>query len=325
MSSVNLHDANVALDFLFSHKREFIRDFLQGHGLPRSGTKSELRQRVEEGLEYGTISPASVIRYLDAIEGWGNQHIYLYHSSASAEWITENAVLRKLRAAEVEHLLNQHQALILPDEPTPAAIWWSPQKLQLLYVEKREWLERVPEQDREESSDVVMQAFRRQTRRGLIGLDWDLSTGHAALMIQRLPHGTNYEAIRLRYEAKLGEIISMEAFERLGLGDAISRIEVSGEVRRRQIKFETDSGSSANLVSSGTSEDAFDDPDLQEAGESLRAHGVGALGNYYWLPEGPLLKELHTTLHARDGRIAIYRECYEEEVRHVLSRVRHYR
>ncbi|MCW5891422.1 MAG: SAP domain-containing protein [bacterium] len=71
-------DVDQALELLFAHKLEFIREFLRDRELPVSGSKEELRERLRQAVVGDYVSVGEVLLYLDQIEGWGDQHLYLY-------------------------------------------------------------------------------------------------------------------------------------------------------------------------------------------------------------------------------------------------------
>ena len=69
------------LDAILSHKKEHIETFLRNKNLPHSYTKQILHSKLNEGLKEGKFSDMDLIDLLDALEEYGNQHIYLYNCS----------------------------------------------------------------------------------------------------------------------------------------------------------------------------------------------------------------------------------------------------
>jgi hypothetical protein len=64
------------LDLLLAHKKKFTADFLKEKDLQFSGTRTELRDRIEDYVTKDKIKPSQLISLLDEIEGWGEQHVY---------------------------------------------------------------------------------------------------------------------------------------------------------------------------------------------------------------------------------------------------------
>jgi len=319
-------EVELVLNYLLSHRMAFIQEFLRTRGLPFSGTKEKLRRRLEGYLSDGRLDATDLVRLLNEIEGWGNQHIYMYKATDRLiePWLEEDSARQRLVNLGLADLFNRQRPLVLPEETTLSSIEWAPERVRFVWIEKRQWEERVSEEDIEEEG-MVWRAYRINVSRGLIAFDWDLVSGHAMLMIQRLPKGTKYHHIRDRFEKELEPIVCLSQFERMRVSRAIQHIEASGEVRRRQLAYQTRQGGKATLTSAGQLRDTFADPDLERAGQALKGETVGLLGNFYWLPvQGKLGRELHSKLYASDQRVGIFGEHQERDVRYVLSRIRYY-
>jgi len=319
-------DVERVLDYLLSHKMAFAQELLRARGLPFSGSKARLRQRMQGYLDQGDVQTTDLVQLLNHIEGWGNQHIYLYKGPDPQirGWVDEDVVKAQLAALGLGDLLNRQRPLVLPEEPTLSSIEWTPERVRFVWIEKRAWEERIPDEDIIEG-DKVWRAYRINVARGLVAFDWDLVSGYAMLMIQRLPRGTRYHQIRDRFEDALQPIVGLRQFERVRISGAIQRIEMSDEVRRRQLAYRASRGGKVAFTSASSSRDTFADPDLERAGQIFRGKAAGVLGNFYWLPVKDRLRgELHAKLYARDHRVGIFGEHEELGVRYVLSRIRHY-
>src|SRR4051812_11586340 len=79
------------LDILFKHRSAAIREFLRDRDQPHSGPKRILRERVESSLATRAIKGEDLVDLLDRVEGWGNQHIYLFKATEAAieKWNSE--------------------------------------------------------------------------------------------------------------------------------------------------------------------------------------------------------------------------------------------
>jgi hypothetical protein len=319
-------EVELVLNYLLSHKKAFTQDFLrEDRGLPFSGTKEKLRERLKGYLGDGQLDAADLVWLLNRIEGWGNQHIYLYQASDRLiePWLEEDSVRKRLADLGLDDLFNRQRPLVLPEETTLSSIEWTPERVRFVWVEKRQWEERVSEEDIKEEG-MVWRAYRINISRGLIAFDWDLVSGYAMLMIQRLPRGTKYYLIRDRFEKELEPMVGLSQFEQVRVSRAIQRIQAleEKEVRRRQLAYQTQRGGKVTFTSAGRSRGTSADPDLKRAGQALNST-AGLLGNFYWIPvEGKPGREVHSKLYASDQRVGIFGEHQERDVRYVLSRIR---
>lgn len=314
------------VEFVFDHRKEAIRVFLKARGLDAAGTKEELRDVVAAGLKSGTVTAEDLIALLDTIEGWGNQHLYLYQSSAASTklWKREAEVKKILANAELSSLFNSRRPLVLPSAPTLSAINWSAKRVRFIWVEKREWDLRREDKDRPVNSQgISFRAYEGQLARGITTFDWNLVSREAALLIQQLPSGDNYDGVRKEYESQLAGVLDFSSFKQRRIRSAIRKIEKSKEALNRKIELETSRGGSASFTSKGKRIDAYTDPDIKKSREALGGQTTSKNGNFYFLPKPTFLtRMIHVKLYSKDQRVGIFGECLEGEVQYVLSRIR---
>ena len=67
------------IDFLLALRKSHIQDFLKQVERPSSGTKQDLRERLQEALDGGTLTYEQLVDSLDSVAPWGKQHVFLYH------------------------------------------------------------------------------------------------------------------------------------------------------------------------------------------------------------------------------------------------------
>lgn len=319
-------DTELLLDCAFTHKAAWIREFLSDAGLAKSGTRDDLRERLRGYIDGSIARCRGLTEFLNRISGWGNQHLYLYNAPPSMlpEWRTKDFVLSTLRRNGAVSLLNKSRPLVLPDEPTLASVSWTPHNIRFVWNEKRVWYERREDED-EEEGEMIKRAWERKTGRGTLAFDWDLTTGAAMVMIQRLPSGTRYTIVRDRIAESVHPFVDLRMFELVRVSQAIKPLLESGEVRERKTNWETKSGGKAGFSSVGKHFSVKDDDTLKrmhdQGGDDLR----GSMGVMYWIPNGSDLEsELSTVIDRKDQRLAIRGERREKEVRHVVGCVRRY-
>lgn len=318
-------EIDLLINHVVFHPLRLLKGFLQEHQLPTSGIKESIHKRITEAVADGKVAVTELIELLNDLEGWGNQHIYLYRSNRAAQaWDSEQKVQAILKKNNLLHLFNRRNPVVLPAKAHISSIRHTAEQVRIQWIEKREWRERTPEYDKREGRRF-WQAYLEHTARGITTFDWDLLSGHAALMIRRLPTGSDYDEVCKRFEKELEPLVGISGFQKLKLTQSIRKIEESKEVRRRQYRHETIRGGVASFTSRSRSRDAFEDPDLARARDALGKQTLPLHGNYYWLPvSGRLDREVHVKVYAKDERVGIFGACTEEEVRYLLSRVRYY-
>ncbi len=323
-------EINLVLDYLLDHRMQFTKDFLRNRDLPFSGTKAKLRERLTAYLSAGKVDYGELVSLLNAIEGWGNQHVYFYHGNNHllSFWQNLDTARNYLISIDPElvNILNRPIPLVLPDETTLSSIEWTPTRLRLVWIERREWNERVEEEDIRKG-DMLWQAYRVKTSRGLVAFDWHFLTNDAMLMIHTLPSGSHYRRIRATFEDKLNVLVHLDQFDPLRVAECVHRIKRSDEVRRRHLEFRTVHSGTVKLTSSDTSHDTLEDPVLERTHGALESETAGLVGHLYWKRGDGLSEEVNCKIYGaddQDQRVSITGEHREQDVRYVLSRIRYY-
>lgn len=311
------------LDLLLSHKSEFLREYLSQYGVPRSGAKADLRSRLQQGLDDGTWQTTDLLRLLEAIEGWGNQHVYLYQAPAalSAAWMDEPTVRAILARHGLEPLLNAPRLVLTPPEMTLASVAWTPHRLRVTWVQGQQCEDRLPERDVHQGP-IELRAYRLSTSRRLYAFDWDLLSGNSLLMIPRMPVSRDYQKTRKLLKHQLELLIDLDQFTPVRVSRAIRRIEQSGEARCRQVSYQTARGGRLALTSSTRTQDVSIDPDMERLDALVATQTTGLLGDFFWATTaGSSEREVHTKIYGVDQRVAFLGETTEGELRYVLSRI----
>jgi hypothetical protein len=304
---------------------DWTRTFLKERQLRFSGDTPKLRARMLGYVASGTITTDDLISLLDEVEGWGNQHVYLYTVAEPLlrDLAVESNVRDALRRRRCARLFNQPLPLVLPDVPTLSLVQWTSARLRFVWVEKRLWRDPVPTENRVEG-DLEFDAFRRKESRGIVAFDVDLVTGHAQLLIQRLPRGNRYAEQKKRFENELGYFIDISHLQEFRISPGIRKMDESKEIRKRSTELQTAQGSRIILTSKSRRDDAYRDPTLRKARQAVGSNAAGRLGNFYCPTSNGAADEIHVKLYAQDQRIGIFGECSQAEVMYVLSSVRTY-
>ncbi|HEV8066783.1 MAG TPA: hypothetical protein VGP76_03535 [Planctomycetaceae bacterium] len=317
-------EAHIAflLDVLFDHKMVWVQQLLKSKGLSAAGTKPDLRSRIKACLDNDLLATADLIDLLDTIEGWGDQHIYLYKASNSliASLAGEANLKATLRKLHLLRLFNGRTPVVLPDEPALSAIQWSADRVRFVWVEKRIYRDPRDDQSYVEGS-IEYDAYEVKQSRGIVSFSCDLVSGLAELLIQRLPSGNNYRSEQQKYFKELSDICDVLQLTPHKISGAIKKIDQLKGVRKRSSQLMTARGAQVTYTSRSRKDDVYKDPSIRKARKALGASVAGRLGNFYW----PILgRDIHIKLYAKDQRIGIFGECTAAEVENVLSQIRGY-
>lgn len=329
------------VDYVLSLRADRVRGLLARHNIPTSGPKRILRERLLTGIASEGINPDDIASYLDEVEPWGSQHVYLYDVSdeVSKDWLDGERVLAELAEAGVAELVTEPLTLTLPDELTLAAIDLGPELIEIRAVDARRYTERLPSFDREAEVDglaVEFRAYAQRLSRGLVTLRWDLAESQASLHISKAHRGYEYEQAEADFARLVADWLPFEAsFQRLDLRKAIKKLakrERDGTTpltRSARVGLQSAGGREIDISSANVHTSAAGEKPIDEAVEAIANVSRGRLGNLYWLSQNdcsvsgnPLEEELHTMILAIDSRIHFMTPSSSEAVAYVLRSVR---
>ena len=336
-ASFSENEQSLIVTDLLALRKNQISDFLASVGLPKSGTKEVLRERIEKALRGGSVTIPQIVEYLDSVVPWGKQHVYLYKGPASsiASWRKEEWVADLLEQHRLGKYLNASLPLVLPDKMKVSSIFHDPNRLRITAVKRRDWWERNPDYDdtgkTEEGEDVELRAFVHRVTRSLVAFEWDLVANNAFLQISQLPRGFDYDEVADEFFKLIEGWLDRSLFSLLDLRPPITKLHAleesgDGETRSHGINYRTLQGRHFEGKSASPTDPLLGEAAIDAALRAVRKSGVGHLGNFYWTPTNgaatALDSEVHVIVVGFRNRVNFPTPNNEETVRYVLSRIR---
>jgi len=335
-----VEEQEALIDFVLALRKSHIKKFLDQHELQKSGTKPDLRERIKAAIEEGQITIEKIVEFLDSVVPWGKQHVIIYkgpHDDLQT-WKKPDHVLDLLRQHRLGKLFNATQPLILPEKLTLSSVTHSNGKLRVTAIQKREYAERTPERDEERKTDdgkkVTLMAHVLHLTRTLVAFEWDINANVAMLQITQLQRDGDYEKVAEEFFQLIGGWLNIKQFTQVDMKRIISKLdelESSGhaETRSHKINFRSLQGRGMSVESPSRRDSVRGEAHIDRAMDDARKHGIGHLGNFYWLPKiqpgpcpNPLKEDAHVIIVGAKSRINFPKPYSEEVVRYVLHRVR---
>ena len=328
------------IDFVLALKKSYIQDFLRRVELPRSGTKPDLRERLQEALAEGRLTYEQLVDFLDSVVPWGKQHVFLYKGPHGDQqsWKDPDYVHRHLKGHRLGKYFNARLPLILPDRLTLSSITHSDGRLRVTAIQKRDYTERAPEHDDEkeieDGTTVVLRAYMEHLSRTLVAFEWDLTANIAMLQITQLQRATFYEEVAKEFFALVAGWLDIGRFGPVDVRNAIKtlyHLEKSSdpETRSHGIDYRTLRGNRLSAKSPSPRDSVISEDVIDNAMTSVAKKGVGHLGNFYWLAgangnpvPNPLKDDVHVIIVGDKSRVNFPTPNNEDVVRYVLHRVR---
>jgi hypothetical protein len=312
----------------------FIKELLQEKSLPIGATEKEFRANMREALDSGKLAEEEIEEWLDRVEGWGDQHAYVYIVPLSARELTQfrdlSRVEQLLKKVGKSRLLNRSDAALLPDSRELTLIQHTQLGIRWVWHESLPWKQRLKEKDFEEYDDelevdVHYEAHMHKWGRGVTSFAWRFDLGLAAAFIPRR-ESADYETQRDLTIQTVKEVIhSVSLWPLLSISSAIFALDEKASkehpkdpskrvLRSRATDFRTQGGS---VVLTSTREDLAlqDNIPLQTVRKAVsRKLGfTGGKGDFY-IRTGRAEEELHAVLYGPQNRVAFPRQMSEETV-----------
>lgn len=328
MQTIN-EDIIKLIDLILSHKMDYIQIFLKSNGLTFSVRKKiELKDKLIKYVVTNKITKPQLISLLNEIDGFGNQHIYLFNiSNPQLQKLKDkNYVKSILKKHGLTEVYNNYKPLLLPENPEVISVTHDDESLKIRWVTGKEGFEPIDKRRERNSDNKEILIVRCLINKLRIVTRFQVSfiNGNSELFIHQMPSGSNYDRERKQYLKQLDGWFNFGILDHLKVYSAISKIEDSGEVRTREVGIRTLHGSRVDIASPSKKEGILDDPDVSRVRKNIQT-GFGNKGNFYWLPKeskGALSEEIRTRVYA--NRIAVFGERREKDINYVLGRIRHF-
>jgi len=167
--------------------------------------KEEIAENLEAAIRLGAVTWNDLEQWLQEVEGWGRQHVYLYRCSVSLKddpiWASIETLRERLAEVGLDEHWQSHQAPEFPAELVPANVILDQGRFELVWRQRRErWMR---DADGDKDNEVIegftyeFRAFRQELSRAVMRFVLFPTRYRAALFVQLPLGGSHEEACRL--------------------------------------------------------------------------------------------------------------------------------
>jgi len=334
----------LAAGIIRAQGNRFIKELMRANEITLGTTKDDFERNVTAAIEAGHLRLADVEAWLSDVEGWGNQHVYLY---ALTSTVTKDLTAPKLRQATIaggyEAKWNAKTVLAFPDEPELTSISYAGNTLRLIWQEASPGWTPTPQKNyqKEEGLDTYeYRAWRMVERRAITRFEAHKDLGLAALFIADPIQGEEHKQAIAQAKHVIGQLVNLPVLEANQLDISV----VSRNMDQRNVPSNANpkpgiKTQKARLLSGGSyvefaanskdrgyaEENAIRDVRAAIKGAQLPAF-QGATGVFVFQPQpGGLGRPLRVQLYGADDRIRLWAQMDADEVWEILSQVSGYR
>lgn len=294
----------------------FIKELLRHNGVKIGNTKNDFAKNIAEAIDAEVLTQAKIEAWLDEIEGWGNQHIYLFVAPqievAALDGILTNSIYAPLVGAA--------QSYNFPSDLELSNILLDGNSLSLIWHLGKEGWDRAKAKDflqEEGLEEYRYEAYRRRIDRSVVRFEWRFADPHCAILVHRNKDIDHDVAIAVVWSALQALTIAAAPCARLTLTQAVKS--ASKEKGTKSARLGADGGF-VDLVS--TLEDGGIDKvaavrhtrNAINDDEFTRAQGIFALGE-----TEKLAQPISVQVYGSEGRIRLWAQCKRDDVHAVIA------
>jgi hypothetical protein len=221
---------------------QFIRELLRekkraGANVLIGIRKDEVLEHLAEAIRAGHISLSDLIEWLNDVEGWGKQHVYLYRATAqlltSRIWRAPvpHTLLAHARAKGLTIPNEERRVFGFPDSFTLGRLHYDGQTLEMVWRKGVKQWRRDAERDQErtiEGDQYKFIAWRHTPERSVLRFILRPKEGVAALFVQ-VPLGDEHEQARKAAFVTLERLFQTSRLNPIPMSECIKALDAAGQ------------------------------------------------------------------------------------------------
>lgn len=324
----------------------FIKELMRSKRIPLGTNKDDFERNLMAAIEAGDLRLADVDSWLGSVEGWGNQHVYLYGlTSTMARGLTEAKLRDAAKSAGLGHLWNASTLLSFPDEPELTSISFADGSLRLIWQEASPGWTRVPKKDippREEGLDTyAYRAYRKVERRAVTRFEAHKGMGLAALFIPDPIEGEEHKNAVDKAKSVIRLLMDLSTLEKNQLDISLvsrnmdqrnlpSNVSPNPSIKTHKARL-LSGGSYVEFAANSTDRGYAEENAIRDVRKSIKQPQLpnfqGATGVFMYQPgsaSGAVKRQLRVQLYGSDDRIRFWAQMHSAEVWSILQDISTY-
>ncbi len=316
----------------------FIKELLRKNGITIGRTKADFEANLLAAVDDGHLRLADVEAWLADVEGWGNQHAYLWKFPSSVLpdeiFTSEEALRRRLAPGKLAHLLGAPTTLAFPDELELTGIERSEGSIRIVWHKALEgWTpateKDIPQREEEDGEVYKYRAYRQRRDRSVMRLELRRDPRLAAAFLQIPWDRTAHRGALDEMAEAVRPLVDLDRLQRVGLSDAIKKLEKAvlegKESRAKRLTPEetrmSDSLAAVAFSSLSKGHGYIESLPIRHARKALDDTRVAAtMGLFSW-NRGNNVPAARFGLFSLEGRVHLHAQMRAEEVWELLDLV----
>jgi hypothetical protein len=324
----------------------FIKELLRTKKIRIGANKDDFERNLTAAIESGALRLNDVADWLQAVEGWGDHHAYLYNISPQLQNdLTRLKIRNRVRDnAALEQVWGKSTLLAFPDEPCLTSISFADPVLRLVWQESSPGWTPVKEKNYtvEEGLDTFeYRAWRKIEQRAITRFEAHLDKRLAGLFIADPIQGTEHDQAVAEAKRVIGLLMDLAELERgqvdisvvsrnLDQRNVPSNVIPNPEVKAQKSRL-TSGGSYVEFAANSSDKAYWEEPAVQNVRSSVRTAQLGTFqgtGGVFIFQARPgsagLTRPLRVQLYGKGDRVRLWAQMNAAEVWTILTKLSTY-
>lgn len=335
----------LAAGIIRTQGNRFIKELLRSLDIRIGEKKDDFERNLNDAIDRGVLRLEHFDAWLEQVEGWGNQHVYLYRLAPSlSSRLNERTLREQVDRAGLAHLWNAPRILEFPEQPTLTSISFADDTLRMVWQEISAAWTRVADKDfqRQEGLDTIeYRAWRFVEHRAITRFEAHVDLGLAGLFVAAPIEGEEHRQAIVQVREVLAELIDIEELDtnQLDISDVSRNLDQRNVPDNRRPtpnvkaqKSRLTSGASYVEFAANSAKNAYwEENAIRDVRRSVRDQQldsfVGTGGIFVFQPGaggGHITRELRVQLHGQGDRIRLWAQMEADEVWAILSELSTY-
>lgn len=297
----------------------YIKELARTHGIKIGSTKKDFSENLSAAIDDGTLTGDKIQVWLDEVEGWGNQHVYLF----KAPQISAAETAAKIDRSEHKPLLGQGVSLAFADALQLTAIQVDGERLSMLWQQGKNRWSRFKDKDYVEldgNETFKFEAYLKHGERSVVRFEWRFGDDYCGILIHRnkdIDHNEARASVWRELQvlglciAPLALITLSQAVKTKSKGEGThsSRFDNKEgyvELGSKKVDGGIEEIEAVRQAREGIDDDAFDDT----SGMFL-----------FKQEEGKLSDNVSVQVFGKEGRLRLWARCRRSDVYELVSRI----
>jgi hypothetical protein len=310
---------------------DFIKEFLRDRGLRIGTTKSDFEQNLIGAIERGELQRQHIDFWLNEVEGWGSQHVYLFKVPTSMRrdpiWDDPKRIESKIASAGFKKQWNAQTSLEYPAAQTLTGVYFEQRVLRFVWHKGLGFWLRDKLKDRREEIDsdtYEFRAYRMRAERSVTRFEIRPKDGLAAIFLQIAVDEEEHETAVENVKSTVSRVWPFDDLEALSIGTAIKKLDARSLEKKDVTANSTRLSAAGAYVEFGatSARDGYQDfTPVRDVRKAVRAASFSGMNGNFMVGTtdvGGAKRQVRIQLYAGQKRIKLAAQMTATEVWNVL-------